>query len=236
MMVWTYWEGERSPLIDLCLQTMADRCLEDDVQFTLVTPDNIGPLLPAGFLRSEYLDLPQPALRADAIRAALLARYGGWWWDADTVALRSPRQLPDARALYMSWAREPFRILNGYIFLCQDLAAVWLDAVNKALVDGNICWCSLGERLLTQLLPEAEGTMEIPRRLFLPIDIDSHVDKFFSPGDLEDYIQSDTVCFGLNYSWFMYHRREQSLLPADQWAASPLLIHRLLNSVRQIHA
>ena len=41
-----------------------------------------------------------PNMAANCIRAALLAKYGGWWWDADTVGLQSPleltRQYPDA--------------------------------------------------------------------------------------------------------------------------------------------
>ena len=235
MNVWTYWEGDRPVFIDVCLST-ASRACAGKVDFHLVTPDNLKIYLPDGVLDPRYAQLPQPALRADAIRAALLATHGGWWWDADTVVFCDPLHLPAAPALYMTWTKLPRRVLNGYIYLEKTFAEPWLDSVNKSLRDGveTVRWCSLGEELLTNRLTRSPEAVELPRRLFLPIDIDADVKSFFLPGDFVSYLQSDTVCFGLNFSWFMYHRREEMLLGREFWAKSPLLVHRLLDYARNL--
>jgi hypothetical protein len=227
MNVWTYWEGDKPPFIDVCLRSMQRVC--HDVNFHIVTPDTINDYL-LNTLNPRYLQLPQPALRADAIRAALLATYGGWWWDADTIALQSPTSLPIAPAIYMTWTNPPRRILNGYIYLESTVAKPWLDNVNFMLESDfdSIDWCSLGEKLLTDTIPNLPGAIEIDRSRFLPIDIDSSVADFFSSRYPSDLINDNTICFGLNYSWFMYHHRKDMLLPQDEWKNSPLLIHKLL--------
>jgi hypothetical protein len=232
MNVWTYWEGEKHPFVDICLRSIEMVCEDDD--FHLTTPENLHRYLPAGVLREEYLSLPQPALRADAIRAALLATHGGWWWDADTVAIRKPPDVGGARAIYMTWHNLPRRVLNGYLYMEQGVAIPWLDLVNRRLRESSMTvdWCILGESMLSDSLPATDGAVEVDRAMFLPIDIDSEVYRFFDPGNPMDLMNDRTVCFGLNYSWFMYHRRREMLMPPEQWGDSPLLIHRLLTYAR----
>ena len=225
--VWTYWEGPRPAYIVLCLGTM-QRVLGD--RFRLVTPTTISNYLPIDALHPRWRKLDQPALRADCIRAALLAVHGGWWWDADTIALKPPKL--EGSVHYMTWTKPPRRILNGYIHLTKELAKPWLHMVNDSLASRKIDWCDLGEKLLTNHLSSLPEAIEIPRRMCLPIDIDSSVEKFFRYGHATEYIEGDTVCFGLNHSYFMYHHKKEMELPASQWASSPLLIHTLLHHAK----
>jgi hypothetical protein len=187
-------------------------------------------------LNPNWLKLSQPALKADAVRAALLATYGGWWWDADTIAFRNPSclndQYPNASVLYTTWTKDPVRVLNGYIWFAENssIAANWLDRVNIALeYPDQIDWTSIGEKLLTELVLNDPQAVRLRRSLLLPVDIDSHVQHFFEPKPLEAYLESDPVCFGLNHSWFMYHKGP--LMSVEKWTNSPLLIHKLLTSV-----
>jgi hypothetical protein len=229
------------PHIAVCLKSMAKACESPQINFHLTNPENIGTYLDDGILHPNYLQLTQPALRADCIRAALLATHGGWWWDADTIAMQSPMALmaehPYASALYMTWTKPPLRVLNGYIYMKAGYgtASRWLAQINEALAHSpsGIEWCSLGEKLLTDILPHCPHAHAIPRRLFLPIDIDSSVKTFFDPHDPCLLVQNDTVCFGLNHSWFMYHKPHQMTLPPNDWANSPLLIHRLLAQAQE---
>lgn len=227
MNVWTCWEGPRPKFIDLCLRSAAKACSGDD--FRLVTPKNLQDYVPFGTIHPNYQRLPL-AIKSCCIRAALLAEYGGWWWDADTIGLKTPRALtesyPKASALYTVWDREPRRVLNGYVHLTGLLATRWLDQINRALADSfdSIKWCSLGEGILTRMLTDDFRAVQVPRRLFLPIDIDSNVEEFFLSGNPQDRIDSSTVAFGLNHSYFMYHR---SAVMDPPWSSN-LLIHRLL--------
>jgi hypothetical protein len=205
--------------------------LGDD--FTLVTPETLRDYIPEGTLHESYRNLPLVALKTDAIRVALLATHGGWWWDADTVALCKPTMLPDDRPLYATWTNPPRRVLNGYVHLPKETAGGWLEQVNHRLADGQrVSWCDLGEGLLSDVLATDPRSQEIPLRLLLPIDIDSGVRRFFLPGDPKDHITEDTICFGLNYSFFMYHHRDVMMMPEETWGESPLLIHRLLDLAR----
>jgi len=242
MNVFTYWEREKPNYINLCLASIEKVCCEGGIRFILVTPENLCNHLPDGVLHENYRLLPQPALRADCIRAALLATHGGWWWDADTVAIRPPNLLSemyaDANALYMTWSNPPRRALNGYIYFPKEhpVARAWLNKINDLLRRNpeEASWCSLGEALLTDMLNDCQDAREIDRRLFLPIDIDSSVATFFSEGDPQAYIEDDTVCFGLNHSWFMYHKPHDMELAPSRWVNSPLLIHQLLQYARDM--
>ena len=238
MNVWTYWEGPRWPHIDICLRSLEAACKRDDVTLHIVTPETVGDYIPQGVLNANYMALQQPALRADCIRAALLAVHGGWWWDADSIGFGTLTDLHakygTPECLYLTWRREPRRVINGYIYFNagSPLAAAWLEQVNRVLTGdvNKIAWCSLGEHLLNYIVPEHAGSVEVERRLFLPVDIDSEVARFFRPGNPLDWIERDTVCFGLNHSWMVYRRKERGemLQPEHVRLASPLLIHRLL--------
>lgn len=235
--VWTYWEGPRPDYIDLCLRSMRSVCSAASVNFYLVTPDNLGEFVFNGALHKNYQKLEQPALRADCIRAALLALHGGFWWDADTVGWNNPRRLldqyPDATSIYTSWKNPPFRILNGYIYFAHGnpIAQEWLSKINHGLKYEfhNATWLAYGEGLLTSLLPLDKQAVAVPREVFLPIDVDSNVKSFFEAGDPVQHVCRDTVCYGLNHSWFVYHKHKQILSSPATWASSPLLIHRLLS-------
>lgn len=229
--VWSYWEGSRPTHIKICLDSLF-KVLGDS--FTLVTPETADTFL-EGCLNSNWKLLSQPALRADALRAALLAKHGGWWWDADTIAFKKPDFLhdryPEASALYASWTKLPTRVLNGYIWLPKNssIALEWLGAVNKALDHPEeIDWLSIGEKLLTKLLVHYPKAVKLHRTFMLPIDIDSDVKLFFEKGSLKTYLDLDPMCFGLNHSWFMYHKPVEMNLPVEKWPSSPLLIHKLL--------
>ena len=248
MNVFTYWEGPKPEYIDVCLKSMERICCNlPCVDFHLVTPENVQNYIDSRTLHSNFLKLDQIALRADCIRAALLAKHGGWWWDADTIGICSPVYLmarcKDASALYMSWTKPPRRVLNGYIYFAENnpIACKWLQQINEVLADKNQSptWCSLGEKLLTDLLSTQSDACEIDRRLFLPIDIDSNVADFFNGADfigLLDYLDDyKPICFGLNHSWFMFHKSAEMRLPSSEWKQSPLLIHQLLYHAKTLN-
>jgi len=236
--VWTYWEGPRPPYIDACIASMARACDVPGVEFHFLTPHNLGQYLEEGVLHPNSRRMLRRNMPANCIRAALLAKYGGWWWDADTVGLSDPLALtkcyPDASMLYMTWSLPPRRILNGYIYARPgcDVASEWLRQVNHKIEhhfeQANV-WLELGEKILTPLLEGRADCQEIERRLFLPIDIDKEVTRFFEPGDPGECIQKDTVCFGMNHSWFHHNRKVDTWRMPRRMRSSPLLFHRLMH-------
>lgn len=235
MKIFSYWEGPMPFWIDVCLKSM-QRVFGKDL--TILDRESAIKLCPDAALTG----LHEPAHFADYLRVSLLSRYGGWWIDADTIALKPLRWLHDRfiafDMLYMTWTNQPRRVLNGYIYAREGspITQKWMTALQDRL-DLKIPiekWTEIGEGVLTPLVDTVERTKtkEICRERFLPLDVDIHVRKLFEPGDPKDYIASDTCCFGLNHSWMMARRREDMELPIDQWKHSSLLIHRLLEEAR----
>ena len=214
------------PHIHVCLGSMR-RVLGSSL--TVLDPDTAKEVV-GDRLNPNWLKLSQPALRADALRAALLAAYGGWWWDADTVALKKPDCLmvQNASVLYTTWTKSPVRVLNGYIWFAENssIAIKWLNSVNAALEHpDSIDWTAIGEKLLTGLVLGKSTAVKVDRCMLLPVDIDSDVKHFFEYKDLNEYLVLDPVCFGLNHSWFMYHKPGHMTM--ESWNDG-LLIHQLL--------
>lgn len=246
MNVFSYWEGPMPWHIGVCLRSVKQAC-SSTCRFQLATPGNVWDLIPVSALHHDFSRLLTPAHRADCIRAALLAYHGGFYFDADTVGLRCPGELLADKAagremLYCVWDKEPRRVLNGYIYAAPDssLAKRWLEAVNLQLakiVDNgpHVPWTAYGEMLLTPIIEsELDLTLEIPRRTFLPIDVDSNVKLFFEYGETIQHVRDDTVCFGLSNSWMLdKHPNEMALLGTRDARASDLLVHRLFTEAER---
>jgi len=235
MNIWTYWEGPKPDYIDLCLRSVQQGC-GSYADVHIVTPDTLGDYIKPGTIHKNYEGVKDIAIRADCIRAALLAEHGGWWWDADTIVLgdrfptvdRMVRHFPGESPLFAVWDQPPLRVLNGYIYMPPgcDEATEWLDRVNFRLKVARECpieWAELGEAILTPLLVKSKTAWRVERNVFLPVDIDRHVTAFFDDLNPLDWVRDGTVCFGLNHSYFMYHQEEAMRRPWERGT----LIHRL---------
>lgn len=90
--LWTYWEGDRPPVIQLCLDTMA----RHSPDFRLVDgPEGLLALDPEDETPQKLLDATADKMlpyRADLLRYWLLWKFGGTWTDADVVMMNA---LPD---------------------------------------------------------------------------------------------------------------------------------------------
>lgn len=237
MDVWTYWEGKKPLFIDVCLASLKRVCRKST--FHLLTPENYQDFVGSKDIVPEYNKIPDSCanVRANVLRAAILARHGGLWCDADTVALQDPilllEKYPDLSTGYMTWSTPPVRVLNGYIYCKPDsrIAREWLGRVNFKLSNNfnlSIKWLELGEKILSLFIQADSESQQLPLNTFLPIEIDCDVERFFQPEEFWDYLVEDTLMVGLNHSYFMYHKKEAMALPLSQWYKSPLLLHKLL--------
>lgn len=109
--VWSYWaqgKNEMPEVVRLCISSWSSRggmedvrVLEDQSVFDYLTPED----LPISFF-----ELPVQ-MKSDALRFALLARYGGIWMDASTLASRP----------IVPWLREDLGVEDFFVFRNGEL-------------------------------------------------------------------------------------------------------------------
>lgn len=245
--LWTYWEGSKPEWIDICLKSIEKSC-SSNCKFYLVTPENLRDFIVIKNIPDNYFLLKNAAHRADYVRAYLLSRYGGFYYDADTIGLRCPTILLSETksytkdVLYTKWDRKDSAIINGYIY-CKAgsaLANDWFNEVHTILseIDLNkgIGWTALGEKVLTKLMTDVDNFGNkrpyskelVPLNTFMPVEVDKCPYKLMSNTNPGSWIKENTICFGLNNSWLTANFGDLLYTPSNMWHKIPRLLFRLL--------
>ena len=107
--VWSYWEGPRSPIVDLCLQTLAAH----NPTFRCVDADELAALGGREALEAT-VGMPRP-YRSDLVRLWLLRQFGGVWVDADTIATHPLSIVDEANSCDLWGVWRPGRNPRGLI-------------------------------------------------------------------------------------------------------------------------
>jgi len=238
--VWAYWSGPMWPHIQICLNSMA----RWNKRLHVVRDEEIDDLVPKGLLNERWKEIPQSGPRACCLRAALLYVHGGFWADADTVALQAFDWDESAELVYSTWNRFPTRVLTGYIGASKGSAVIkrWIDGINWTLENEwdplREWWLVLGEKILTPAVTQSasKSLVKVPLETFIPLDMDQIPQYYCEPIDWHIYLKPCTQAFALNHSWLVGHHKWGLLLPPSSMAASPLLIHQLLTHARLPYA
>jgi hypothetical protein len=202
--VFTYWEhapkARKWPYIEFCLDTIRSKCL-DGCLFHHITSANIDKYIPDGILHPSWKNIKELGVKSDCVRAAVLMQYGGLYIDADTLMLQSPKELDTGHECgFMTWSTPPRRVIAGYIYCCPDseVAKKWVANINAMLEQGKHGWTDLGEKCLTPAVDSSENTINWPLATFLPIEIDTEVQRFFSVSTWK--VPDQSIAIGLNHS------------------------------------
>jgi hypothetical protein len=237
MNVFTYWEGPRVPYIEACLDAIRHHCYRECC-FHHVTESNIKQYIPEGVLHPAWKSVTQPGVKSDCVRAACLYLYGGLYVDTDTVMLKSPAGIidPDADVAYMTWTLAPRRCVSEYVY-CRPgspVAKRWLHGINATLSAGNTGWTDFGEGCLASAIDPADSSKQqlLPLKTFLPLETDREVELLFTPRPWREFVDDNTIAFGLNHAW-MTSRKKRDM---QQWddPRSSLAIHGLLAEAKRV--
>lgn len=106
--VWTYWDGPRDEVVDLCI----DRCrrMNPGYDLTVLNRENVRslvPELPAHLLSHPNLN-DSAARTADLVRCFVIAHRGGVWMDASIVCLRPFDDWLDRQAQFVGFFIRSF--------------------------------------------------------------------------------------------------------------------------------
>lgn len=236
--VFVYWEGPMPRWIDVCIESMA-RSFQG-CHFNLVTPKNVGDFVRTKIPKNFYR-LVHASQRSEYLRAALLLEHGGFYFDADTVGIRSPLSLAqlysDSNLVYSMWARDPPRVISAYIYAIKgsSVIAEWLEDQMR-LIDAytpevGIGWMDLSEVMLTPIILSGKHpkTDLVFLPTFMPIDIEADPSVLLCDKEPEEFIKPETICMGANHSWMMHYHPEVMNLKESEWKGSPHVILKLLS-------
>ena len=114
--VWVYWEGPKSPLIQLCIEIMTKK-LSDNFNFILLDQNNIYNYLPD--IKEDFkkvLNSFKISHKVDYYRILLLQKFGGIYLDADVIVLKNLSEIIDKLKDYdyVGFGCTGIQCFNGY--------------------------------------------------------------------------------------------------------------------------
>lgn len=147
--VWLYWEGEYPDWIEYCHKTIY--AYANDVR--LITPE----IFEEWREKDISLDHLCIAHRADFIRAFLLARFGGFWIDSDTIMMRPLQPVLDLldNFEFVTYKERGGNISNSFMGARADsiIAKTYYERVCEILRSGQpIEWLTIGSMALTEVI------------------------------------------------------------------------------------
>lgn len=151
--VWTYWEGDKPPFIQLCDESIQYYCDKTPIRRIHITPDTLDKYLK---LPPKWHRMKNPAQKSDILRAALLYHYGGIWLDSDVVAVEPFDKLLDCLKATEFFC---FRLDEGNVTMScivarkgSRIAHEWLNRALKRLRKGLTSYRCLGVSILKHVI------------------------------------------------------------------------------------
>lgn len=208
--IFTFWEpSENIPgYLDLCVETW--KKFLPDYEIIILDYKNIDKYLGKNYFDKTLYSDYSLAKQADAIRCAILKKYGGIWLDLDTIITSNNFEniinnidsdfvmfrkhlgfiyaKPDAQKLFL-WEKAIHQRLKWYRILnhtCKPLREI-IRIFNKEYINNTKAWNSLGNGLLNPLLDNT-NTKE-----FLSLSVSEyHVMPEYEMSSLEKWKIEDT--------------------------------------------
>lgn len=143
--IWTYWnQSSLDPFVQQCVDSWRRQCPGHTI--VIMTPENLGEYVAAGDLPPQFSEL-HPTKQSDWLRLYLVARHGGYWFDATTLLtapldwMTSPQAGPPAELAgfylqgFTSDAQRP--VIESWAFCApagSRFVSEWQQEFHKALI------------------------------------------------------------------------------------------------------
>lgn len=166
-----FWEDRpgkrRPPYIDPCKQTFIKHCSAD---FDLQIVNSSSPIVPE--MPKAWYTLPKLCQKADVLRVFLVEKYGGIWFDIDTIMVRSPLPIIEpidkgkCEFTYFKFAKlSPGIPLNGFFGARRNssIMAMWKEEIMRRISKPNPSNWEFGQLSLAEVMKKSNrGAMELP--------------------------------------------------------------------------
>jgi hypothetical protein len=191
-------------------------------------------------------ELTSITLYSDILRYKLLELYGGWWFDLDTICLKSASKFDELSSgldICIGWqspAPGELSCNNAVLSIPNKSIAYEVNEIVAQLLETKttFSWGEIGPDLWSKYLEEARLLDQVlPRTVFYPNSTEPNVQNIWkrlsklSAGEVED-LEAETA------DSYVLHWSNNNLLPSDKKSFLPSedsFLGRLFNSVtRQV--
>jgi mannosyltransferase OCH1-like enzyme len=202
--VWQYWEKKDNKdipgYISYCMDRVKKQANKDELNYVLITPENLNEYITLTDLPKHFYDLKEIAHRADFIRIYVLYHYGGMWIDADAFAKDSFIQLfndlNDNQVVYWDKKDKKEPIENSLLLSRKNsnIMKVWYDKIKNILDHTtNIEWTEIGGSVFRNILDTStnkENKVYDQSATCFPVHW-SDAKRFFESGDSDFLIRKN---------------------------------------------
>lgn len=144
---WAYWQGDRSPLISVCLDSIAR---QNEPHSRILTPDDMPEEVKA------LSDDLGPHLTADVFRLWWVKTHGGQWLDADSLCINPCETylaLKEYDFVGYGFRQKPRHVSNGYFASRKEgiiINRIWDELIIRRK-KGNKRWGGLGQQIFSKM-------------------------------------------------------------------------------------
>lgn len=157
MNIWLYWENKsnnsKPEYLNLCLKSILKHCTNHNVY--LLNEKSIYDFIPN--INKKIFKFPCIAHRADYIRAQLVFLHGGFWFDSDTILIKSIddviNNLNNSSSDFIGCGRTNNRPSIGFFggHPGSRLLSLWINDMDKLIsesIDFKFKWTDLSYNIL----------------------------------------------------------------------------------------
>lgn len=220
--LWLFWQDKdgsnRPPYINLCKQTFIKHCSSD---FDVNVLNFSSPLIPE--MPKRWYSLSKICQKVDILRVFLVEKYGGLWFDIDTIMIKSPLKIMEpilndvCEFTYFKFSKiSPGVPLNGFFGgkkNCNILKRWKSEIEHRLLKNSSYPHTEFGEQSLSSVVKNHTERIEaLPLNWVYQLE---DKDNFFITGQgmhyellrknlsIEDVVKDHTI--GVSLYNDMYH-------------------------------
>ena len=228
--IWTYWnQAQLDPFVQQCVQSWHHQCPGHEI--IVVGPHNVRQHVAPEDLPGQF-DQLHPTKQSDWLRLYLVARHGGYWFDATTLLTApldwmTPAGSCELAGFYLQGftSDERFPVIESWAFCApagSRFVSQWQQEFHQALItEGTVPYL---QRL--QSRPDAADILQrIPDPAYLLIHVAAQqVMRRLGDAQLELFKAEDTAFFyhaALRWKWYLLY--PQLCLAKAPAVAAPII-------------
>ena len=131
--VWSYWEGPRTSLIDLCLASWDKHLVRSGWSVVVLTPETLDNY---NIIKPKSFDSLTPTTKSDVVRLSVLYTHGGLWLDASVYLTSNVDWLLSTNNSICGVRYNQYEYIESWVLYSRPRnphVLLWLQTLNAIL-------------------------------------------------------------------------------------------------------